>query len=746
MFVWQPVPSSSQTGTRARVSWAEFEVPTSPSRARVSWTEFEVPFVPTRGRVSWTELEVPTAVSRGRVSWTEFEVPTAAGSIQFKVGHFLTPTTTGIQNYTVGFQPQVVLFFGTDNTTADTIGPGEISTPGVFLGWAVATNDDSTFVGMSTDTSLTSTQAANFSPSPPVKKYHYLGGFNPGYSANFNGFTADGFSLNWTSASGIQWIVTWVAIAGLEAVGAGKVYPPTSTGNVDYSVGFQPDLLFVMATMDENDVEDPGVVHSIAAVGPDGSSWCYAGFSVDGATSAASALARREQLTDGTVYLIRNHPDNTVRRKANFVQFLPNGFRLNHSVVSGNQWEATILWLALKVPGGYAKVGTFDKTTASAPASQDVNLPFDPKGVLFLTWGLQASASQQGDWEGTLGATDGTNHRSVWWEYKDQSLPASDPGRNIHSIQKAIVLATGPSTLDAAATVSLGSSKFTVNWDQNNTVATQICYAAVGTQPATTNSGRLSWAELEVPTALSKGRVSWTEFEVPTAQSGGRVSWTEFEVPTAFSKGRISWSEFEVPTAISRGRLSWAELEVPTAPAGGRVSWAEFETPFANSRGRLSWAELEVPTAFSRGRVSWSELEIPTALSRGRVSWSEFEVPLAPSSGRLSWAELEVPTAQSRGRVSWSELEVPFAPTRGRVSWSELEVPFLASYGRLSWAEFEIPSLSSSGRLSWTELELPFGPSGGRVSHAEFELPSVSGEDNWYKKIMLTKRRAGRRR
>lgn len=61
---------------RARVTWAEFEVPTAPRRAWVSWMELEVPTAPRRLRVTWAEFETPLPPRLARVTWAEVEVPT----------------------------------------------------------------------------------------------------------------------------------------------------------------------------------------------------------------------------------------------------------------------------------------------------------------------------------------------------------------------------------------------------------------------------------------------------------------------------------------------------------------------------------------------------------------------------------------------------------------------------------------------------------------------------------------------
>ena len=75
-----PTINVTSPNRRARVSWAEAEVPTAPRRARVSHAEVETGIPPRRARVSWSELEVPSVVQprRAAVSWLEFETPAAS--------------------------------------------------------------------------------------------------------------------------------------------------------------------------------------------------------------------------------------------------------------------------------------------------------------------------------------------------------------------------------------------------------------------------------------------------------------------------------------------------------------------------------------------------------------------------------------------------------------------------------------------------------------------------------------------
>jgi len=221
--------------------------------------------------------------------------------------------------------------------------------------------------------------------------------------------------------------------------------------------------------------------------------------------------------------------------------------------------------------------------------------------------------------------------------------------------------------------------------------------AAQGTLIATLVSPAISGTTLQTDTyTLSAGEAdsitdySDLQLRCWSQKSGGgagrqvKIDFVELETPdvSADRRARVSWAEVELPTAPRRGQVSWAELEAPSGPRRAEVSWAELETPDAARRVEVSWTEMETGNAPRRAEVSWAELEIPPLPSRrGQVSWAEMEVGNAPRRAEVSWAELETPPANRRAEMSWAELETPAGPRRVEISFTEFEVPTVVTGG-----------------------------------------------------------------
>lgn len=197
--------------------------------------------------------------------------------------------------------------------------------------------------------------------------------------------------------------------------------------------------------------------------------------------------------------------------------------------------------------------------------------------------------------------------------------------------------------------------------------------------------------------------------------------------PPPDDRGRMSWGEIETPTAPRRGRASFAEVETPTTPRRGLVSWSEAETPTAPRWVQDSFVELEAPTAPRRGCTAWGEFQTPDVARRGLTGWAELETPVAPRFGRMSFTEAEAPEAPRRAELAWSEAEVSLAPRRASLSWLELQTTDAPRLARLSFVEFEGPTAPRVARSSFAELEAPTSLRGGRLCFAELQAPSPMG-------------------
>jgi hypothetical protein len=127
-----------------------------------------------------------------------------------------------------------------------------------------------------------------------------------------------------------------------------------------------------------------------------------------------------------------------------------------------------------------ASVGTFNKTTGTAPASQSVTSGFQPGALLLASFQTTAQTSGTNVSTGSigLGAGDGTNEASSAVVADDNVSTASVQG--IDKTSKVFIKMNTP-PLDAEADLaSFSPTGFTLNWTTNDSIASQICFLALG--------------------------------------------------------------------------------------------------------------------------------------------------------------------------------------------------------------------------------------------------------------------------
>jgi hypothetical protein len=153
-----------------------------------------------------------------------------------------------------------------------------------------------------------------------------------------------------------------------------------------------------------------------------------------------------------------------------------DGFTLNFT--TSNSAASHVYSLAL---GGLnASVGTFNKVTAAAPASQSVTSGFQPGALLLASF--QTTAQTSGTTLATgsfgLGASDGTREASSAVFAADNVATASVEG--IDKTSKVFIKMNTP-PLDAEADLtSFDPTGFTLNWTTSDATASQICFLALG--------------------------------------------------------------------------------------------------------------------------------------------------------------------------------------------------------------------------------------------------------------------------
>lgn len=126
------------------------------------------------------------------------------------------------------------------------------------------------------------------------------------------------------------------------------------------------------------------------------------------------------------------------------------------------------------------QTGTFSKSTAGAPVSQDVALLFDPKVViLYSTRDVTPNDTVNTHSLLAIGFSEGTTEKSIWASSED-GQPTSNSNRFANSTKAINLRNTVSGALSAECDLTLGTLKFSVNWTTNNATAFQINFIAIG--------------------------------------------------------------------------------------------------------------------------------------------------------------------------------------------------------------------------------------------------------------------------
>jgi len=165
-----------------------------------------------------------------------------------------------------------------------------------------------------------------------------------------------------------------------------------------------------------------------------------------------------------------------VTKQATFVSMNSDGFTLNFTTASTNASQIYSLALA----GLKAGVGTFNKTTAAAPALQSVTTGFTPGAVFLASFQIpgQTATISEPICSIGLGATDGAHEASSTLGSNDAVTTSNVVGQD--KTNKAFIKMNTP-PLDAEADfASFNASGFSLNWTTGDSVASQICFLALG--------------------------------------------------------------------------------------------------------------------------------------------------------------------------------------------------------------------------------------------------------------------------
>ena len=301
---------------------------------------------------------------------------------------------------------------------------------------------------------------------------------NHSSTAELDSWNDTSFTIDWTKNDPWPYRLNYMIIGGADV--SAKVInwnTPTSTGNFSVTgTGFVPDTVLHLyqglgpATLP---TQWSAAVFSLGAMDGAGNQWASFYRVTDNASTSDTV---RGLETDSAIY--RNW-SGTADTRATYYSMDSNGFTVNFSVVP----STARLMGSLALEGLDIDVGSFTKSTGSAPASQAVTgVSFQPE-ALFLT-GVQSTATSFADHaRHGLGMTDGVAEFATAGQDADnETTTIVDREMSLDKVYVKIDNKT--QTIDAEAELtSFDAGGFTLSWTTNDAVATEIVYLAVGTDP-----------------------------------------------------------------------------------------------------------------------------------------------------------------------------------------------------------------------------------------------------------------------
>ena len=318
----------------------------------------------------------------------------AIPGFKFGKGDFTSPGASGLQSITsVGFQPKAIMFFWTNQTTADT------TQGNIYAGIGFANSTQQRSVEISSDNNVATSNTSRNSTNGEVIDIQRLvtAGALPDSDAlaKLVSFDTNGFTLNWDKhVSSNNYIIHYIAFGGADLTNAGVGSTTITTGAgtlADTSVGFKPDFVIFISsaepTAQVNTAQADGLMRIGFAAANKQDSLALSTQNGQIITSVTAVRTNQSGVING---LTSSGGDDA---RASIKSFDPMGFTIQKDFVNT---EAEWHYLALK--GGEYFVGNFSKTTAGAPAPQTVSgIPFNPVGIMLTSKNKEGNATNAAD-------------------------------------------------------------------------------------------------------------------------------------------------------------------------------------------------------------------------------------------------------------------------------------------------------------------------------------------------------------
>jgi len=271
-----------------------------------------------------------------------------------KVGVLTTPLSgaTGTVAYTgVGFQPDVLIFFGNAQPTSGTTAATGYNQG---IGFATSASNQGCLANLSKH-GVTPMQAKHYQRGDNAACFALIDNgttTNVGLQGTLTTMGSDGFSINWTTVAAAQASLklNYVAIKGGNWKVGSFTTPTTGTAPVSQStsgVGFQPTGLFLASGC--GTAATTVQAHNHTSLGAGSSSANYlGGFTADNdavATSQTMNINKTSPAKIASMYtVVANEANSTVKAEAGLSTLDADGFTLSWTTRDANAYQ--LLYLA----------------------------------------------------------------------------------------------------------------------------------------------------------------------------------------------------------------------------------------------------------------------------------------------------------------------------------------------------------------------------------------------------------------
>lgn len=400
----------------------------------------------------------------------------AAAALSVKQGTFVKNSALGAQSITgIGFQPKAVIFYWTRQTAV-----GYLASISSGYGFA-ADGAPITMAAVSTQAldnqATTDSNNAHYSTASIVLQNTASGGAVNNLGT-ITAFGADGFTVNW-SAAGTADIISYVALGGSDItnakVGTTSMFALTGNSSVT-GVGFQPDTAFLMSSVNGN------TLNAVTAALRTGTTFGFMSSASTATTQGSLSWGNRDARTAtgyiGSIWSNTNYSNlraTAIDVVATLGSWDVDGFTMNASAAPN--LAHNVSWLALK--GGKFRLGSLAQPGATG--NQVISgVGFQPLAVMFASANLNSAsgtlstaAAKQSFGAGTVTSQSGQWIGSAGTINSDENMLLRNG--------TAVLLSTGPTTTNAAATLTaLSADGFTLNWTQADATARNVLYIAMG--------------------------------------------------------------------------------------------------------------------------------------------------------------------------------------------------------------------------------------------------------------------------